>query len=64
MSSENDASDMRPSAPRRITLQGRTFGKLNLDTPSFSRDDQSPARTSDAYVTGPQRITDPRRSVG
>lgn len=63
----NDTSEGRPSAPRRITLQGRTFGKLSLGALIGSRDDLNAERDSTSTVartSGAQRITGARRSAG
>ena len=61
-----DAGEGRPSTPRRITLQGRTFGKLELGTVFGSSDDMALEEAPELQrrVSGPHRITDPRRSVG
>ena len=61
-----DAGDARPSAPRRITQQGRTFGRLELGTVFGSSDDMAldEAPELQRRVSGPHRTTDPRRSVG
>lgn len=61
-----DAGDGRPSTPRRITLQGRTFGKIELGTVFGSSDDMALDETIELQrrVSGPHRTTDPRRSVG
>lgn len=63
----NDTGEERPSAPRRVTLQGRTFGKLPLGSVIGSRDDLSAERDStatEARTSGAQRTTGARRSAG
>lgn len=62
----NDAGDSRPSAPRRVTLQGRTFGKIAMGTPIRSSEGIVIPResgSSEARTSGPQRVTGPRHST-
>jgi hypothetical protein len=62
----NDAGDMRPSTPRRITAPGRTFGNLTFDNPVHENDDMSAreSTSTDARTSGPKRITGARHAVG
>jgi hypothetical protein len=63
MSNDGSNATPRQSTPRRITLQGRTFGKLEhaVTIHEITGEHEAiPENTDESRVSGPQRTTGAR----